>query len=448
MYDISINRTIILIFVTLVYLLVTLKCTYTGIQNMYYVFSILGITIYSGVSTIIVGLCDEYFIPYLVFLGMYTFGFIFAIKFSIIRTSRGTFALLTKSRKEFLEDYYCTREDSPYYIPDMILKASLFFFFSYYLVQLVYPEFRLLEIFHLSINTDNIFVRRDGLRGNIVYQVFYYLNLMTVVLVFIYSYKKFRQGKWGITILVFGGWYYLQKVTLGYISRGEILTILVFIVLILENRNRNEIKLSAKIIIIGAVGLVMLTPFLNAYELIRMGVTAESKGLLESLGDLFIKEATYGKYYDFCASYGDSTLILKYIVWFITLPLPSGIFGTIKSYGLQTNTLFTVAYTGIKRGSYNYSVILPSILGESLMIYGRYLYWIHAIFIGVFFGFLCKKMESNKDLTLLNLYFAIYTFILGRGGSEAVIASMVNYMVMFWIVSVIVRKQRKSRNHN
>ena len=156
--------------------------------------------------------------------------------------------------------------------------------------------------------------------------------------------------------------------------------------------------------------------------------------ILDSLNALRMKETNYGMYYDFCANNFKVSSLVRYFVWFFTLPIPSAIAGALKNVGLQTNTYFTVLYTGIKEGSANYSVILPSVFGEALLIYGKYFYWLHAAFLGVFISKFCMKLERNNEFTLLNLYFAVNLFILGRGGSESVIASMVNYMVMYWIV--------------
>ena len=405
---------------------------------MYYIFSIAGISVYSGVSTVIENLCDNYFIPYLLFLTIYTFSFIIAINYSLERKYE-SIILSKKSLKVMQEEYLYSRDNSPYFIPDTILKLSLFSFFAYYIIELIYPEMRLLQIFHPSSNIDNIFARRDELRGNALYQAFYYLNMMSFVLVFIYAYKKFRQRKWWVPIVIFGLWYYLQIVVLGYFSRNEMLIIVLYLVLMFDNRKRNELIISKRLIVLGVLGFILIVPFLNSYELIRMGGKVDNKGVIESIVELFTKEATYGKYYDFCASYDDQSLIIKYFVWLITLPLPSAIFGKIKSFGLGVNTLFTEAYTGIKRGSYNYSVILPSIFGEALLIYGRYFYWIHAGFLGLFFGWFCKRIEKNSDFTLLNLYFAVLLFLLGRGGSGAVIPNMINYMVFFWLVNKLIR---------
>ena len=170
--------------------------------------------------------------------------------------------------------------------------------------------------------------------------------------------------------------------------------------------------------------------------------------LLEHVGELLEKETTYGRYYDFCASNSEEILILRYLVWFITLPLPSVIFGSIKEFGLSTNTYFTVLYTGVQEGASNYSVILPSIFGESLMIWGRNAYWVEALLVGFFVGKFCVCMERNEELSLLNVYFAVNMFIMGRGGSEAVIANMVNYMVMYFIImKLIVKKKRRNVGH-
>lgn len=439
MYQIEIVRLLILIIVELICFLFVWKLLYTGIQKMYYVFSVAGITIYSGVSTVYTGLCDKYFIPYLIFYLVYSISFVIGIR---IKLKIGKEKIKLTYRKKNIERVNYIQEKNQREIRSDWLIMCVFLFFSYYLVQLIYPEIRLNEVFNVSLNIDDIFTRREMLRGNFVYQIFYYINLLTISIFYIYIYKKVLEGKWQISVGLFLLWYYLQVVVLGYISRNEMLIVCTFLLILIINRKQKDIEINSRLIIIGICLVILLIPFFNAYEMIRLGASSQKIGVLDSIQELFEKETNYGQYYEFCASQSKLSLFLRYAIWLITLPLPSVIFGSIKSYGLATNEYFTVAFTGIQPGSSNYSVILPSIFGEALMFFGENLFWIHAAFLGLFFGKFCTKMETNNNLRLLNLYFAVNMLILGRGGSEAVIASMINYMVMYFIMMRVLPKEK------
>ena len=445
--SINIGRLIILGLFSLGCLWAVIKFTYTGIQKMYYIFSIVGIVIYSGISTTYNNLCDEYFFSYLIFHACYTAAMIFAIRIHLVIKKRRL--LLVYRVKEYERSLYLKQSiSSEKLISDRVLKVCVLLFFSYYFIQLIYPEFRLSDLFRIGLSIDDIFSRRSDLRGNLIYQLFYYVNLFTVAFLFIFAYRKYRQKKCAAVIILFLLWYYLQMVTLGYMSRNEMLIVIAFIVILFDNRKWAELKITPRLVITGLVIAILMLPFLNAYELLRMGISARRSDVWNALGELLEKETTYGRYYDFCASNSEEILILRYLVWFITLPLPSVIFGSIKEFGLSTNTYFTVLYTGVQEGASNYSVILPSIFGESLMIWGRNAYWVEALLVGFFVGKFCVCMERNEELSLLNVYFAVNMFIMGRGGSEAVIANMVNYMVMYLIImKLIVKKKRRNVRH-
>lgn len=442
MYQIENGRLLILIVCGLVNVFFVWRFTYTGIQRLYYIFSVAGMTIYSGISTIYKGLCDAYFVPYLFFFIVYSTCFIIGIRVKL-KIGQGKIRFIYRRKEIERAEYVQKFEKKQKIIRHDWLIICVALFYSYYIVQLVYPEMRLSELFKINLDINDIFARRDALRGNLVYQIFYYLNLLTVSLFFVYIYKKFMKGKWWISVGLFLLWYYLQVVILGYISRNEMLIILVFVVLLIENRKKCDIEITSHLFIIGVCLLIILIPFLNAYELIRMGASSQKLGLLESIQQLMSKETNYGQYYEFCANQSQPSLFFQYIIWLITLPLPSVIFGTIKNWGLATNEYFTVAFTGVQPGRSNYSVILPSIFGESLLLFGGKLFWLHAVFLGLFLGKFCTKMETNNNLKFLNLYFAVNMLILGRGGSEAVIASMINYLVMYFITMRILPKEKE-----
>lgn len=429
-------RMIILIIITLLEVIYVLHEVKNWIQRMYYLFGLLGIIIYSGISTLYIDFCDNYYIPYIIFQTLFTIMFVFAIKSKLIIGRDKGAKILINNEPYYYEPEYSTTED---YVTNTFLIICVILTFSYYFVQLVYPEMRISDLWNISLSLRGIFERRAEQRDNAIYQIFYYLNMAGMPFTYIYCYRKLKEGKWYVSVILLVLLYYVQIATLGYMSRNELLANIVFYIIIITNRKNNEIKITPKLIIVCLIIVVAMIPFLKTYEMLRLGVNATNQSLSDSFYELVQSETVYGQYYDFCADNFKPVLIAKYLTWMVTLPLPSAVFGFIKNWGLQVNSYFTNLYTGVSVTSSGYSIILPSIFGESLLIFGNGLFWIHAMFLGFFFGRFCTMMQKNKELALYNLYFAVSLFKLGRGGTGGIISNCINYMVMYLIVMLIIK---------
>lgn len=391
----------------------------TPIQKMYIIFLSIAIIVYSGIGLSYNdfgrGYTIKFFIFYLfIFL---TIAFIFNLK-------------LTK-KSIIVKKYLSNR---------LLLFFVIGFYFVYF-VRLVYPEFQLLNLIKPPIPTiQDIFNRMSAQRSAPLLEVIRLVSIISFPFFMIFLQRKMFQGKWKLVISLIVIWIYLEYVSLGYISRYEIMLYIFFIFLIFVNRDKKYYSINKRNIMFMGIILLSLSPFLLAYELFRLGVINTDINIVDSITNLIFKETDYARYYEASANMHQSNLWAKYFYWIATLPIPSAIAGPLKDNLFLINKYFTETYTGIYYGDIGYSVILPSIFGESLILYGKHFFWIHGIFLGMFFGLVCRMFEKNKELSLLNVYFAVQLIAIGRGGTSGIIGSIVNHMIFYIAITYFIKQ--------
>ncbi len=125
-------------------------------NRLCYLFTSIGIIIYSGISTLYVGLCEDYFVWFILYFSAFTFGFI-CINFSRKQSMIRKIDTVSYTEKKY---------------SDSFLKMMVFWYFSYLAVQYVYPTNRLGNIFNLSFSLTDVF--NNGVASeNAVYSLFY-----------------------------------------------------------------------------------------------------------------------------------------------------------------------------------------------------------------------------------------------------------------------------------
>lgn len=421
-YEIDLLRFLVMIIPILVYFLVLNSYLKKKIHKVYFTFFFLTIFIYSGVGISYkeIGYDNVFSFILFIILSMTSMFIVFKIKFK----------LNYKDKKD-------SRETSFFKTRSLIIVVLLFF--SVYFIRLMIPDFNLHLIFNPPQNDIlNIFQRMNDLRGLLILELFRLLNISTLVffMIFLQRLKNRKKISWVIILLLL--WVYFEFITLGYMSRYELVTYALFILIIFINKNNDEYGVGKKHILLFGLVFVLIMPVLLAFESSRMGISIDNVDFYKSIMTLFFKETDYPKYYSFAEGLHNKSLWSRYFYWILTLPIPSLLAGSLKDNIFILNQFFTEHLTGILYGSQGYSVILPSIYGEALLLYGQYFYWIHAIFIGVFFGLTCKLLEKNNDLKLLNLFFAVKILSIGRGGTTGIIGSIINFLIIYYLVIIIL----------
>jgi len=320
------------------------------------------------------------------------------------------------------------------------LNVLVFSFFLVYIVRLIYPNFQLWKIFNPpTLDISNIFNRMDEQRSLPILELVRLINIFSFPFFMIYLQRKKNILKWKSVILFILLWIYLEFISLGYISRYELVLYFLFIFIIIINRNKTFYTINKTHMILLVIIFVILMPFFLSYESLRTGNSAASMNFVDSSMTLIFKETGYAKYYESASNMHQNGLWARYLFWMITLPIPNIFAGPIKKTQFLVNRDFSEYYRGVSYGTQGYSVILPSIFGEALILYGVKYYWIHGIFIGIFIGLVCKNIEKNPELRLLNLYFAIRVLAMGRGGTTGIIGMIINSMTVYIIIMVLMK---------
>lgn len=429
-YDIDMVSLFTIVFFSIVIFMVAYLTTRKPIHKIYLIFSSVSIFVYSGIGNSYKEIGSDYSIKFLVFFG------ITILTMSLIFNSR----VVLKRNKDSIKK-------SSSKISKGVILTLVILFFCVYLVRLTYPVMRLSYLYNpppLSIN--DIFIRYEQLRSLPIWEIFRLINVATFVFFMIYIQKLKKKNKIIIVLILICSWIYLEYITLGYISRYEMVVYFVFLFIIVINRNMNDYRLKFKTMMILGVIFVALMPFMLSFEMLRQGGQVTSSGSFDAILRLFFKESDYPKYYNEAVLINTPGLWKRFYHWFFTLPIPSIISGTFKSDVLIVNRYFTEAYSGILYGDYGFSIILPSILGESLMIYGKNYYWVHGLFTGVFVGLLGNVLSKNDDLSTLNLFYAVKMISLGRGGVTGIIGLVVNSLVFYALIMFLIKLMTTKKN--
>jgi hypothetical protein len=95
--------------------------------------------------------------------------------------------------------------------------------------------------------------------------------------------------------------------------------------------------------------------------------------------------------------------------------------------------------SGLDRDDPYYSIILPSIFGEALLVYGLFFSWVHAIVLALILSVLIKFYRRFSKLSFLTIYLIVHVISIGRGGSQGIVAYFINISLLFVVMSFFVK---------
>jgi hypothetical protein len=274
--------------------------------------------------------------------------------------------------------------------------------------------------------------------------------LRTLLLPFfmIYLYKLKIRGKSLKVTLLISLWVYFYFLSQIYISRYEFIVFLIFLFVLITSKQISKLYINGRQFIIIAVGFILSIPSLLSYQYSRIGFTVQKLTFGEAASELMGIELQFPRNYPIAVAVSESVSVFKYYLWFILLPIPSFVLPNKGEITILLNRVFSSSVLGLNYGDAGYYGLVPSIMGEAFLIYGQYFFWVHGIFLAVMLAMICKFLEKISELNVFNLYIAINTIAIARGGTQGffgmVINSLVFYLVFRWIV--ITYKKRRSYN--
>lgn len=394
-----------------------------------YIF-ILGFSVYSGIGLAFYNI-DHTFL----YLGEFV---LFMMIFTVfgIRSSR-----IEEKNKSFVFSKGLDRvvENSSWFITIMAVIYVLTYIFP-----LIYPSFNLMEIFNIKALIKNYAVTPFYLRvirkNDMLYQLITtQLRMLSTPFFFIYLYMKRKNTL--LFLLVFLFPIYLETMYNSYLSRNEMAVVFAFIIAYLYKEN----KMNRKIIIV--LILIVVPYILFFFEKLfysRVGASSGNESIGEGIYNLVIKETTFVKNYDSAADSSSGISIFTFLLYIVTLPIPSfltNIFGFVKPNLAEA---LTKNITGLFYGDTGYYLLLPSVLGEGIIIFNEYFAWVYAfVFAPLAFLFL-RKLKSNNVLTYLMYWYILDFARQMRGGSQFILSTWINTLVPFAVIIFLFNSFRKS----
>lgn len=230
---------------------------------------------------------------------------------------------------------------------------------------------------------------------------------------------------------------YIDYCQNAYIGRGTILAIILYIAIYLYHyfpRIRKGVVISA----LSSVPIIVI--FFVTYLSLRMGLSVDNLSFGDSLQALVESESYYYSfYYDIT---GEATYLFNYFVWFIMLPLPG--FLKVFDINMNFNALFSAHVSGMSLGDIG-SITLPGLVNESLFIFGKYLFFMHAILLAWVISVFYNSLKRNEA----NFFVIIHTMItlcmfLPRGGTSGPYSGAIKILFIFFLFNIFSPKKSTS----
>ena len=317
-----------------------------------------------------------------------------------------------------------------------LVKCGAYFYIALSFVDLIYPDFKLhllfmpprmsaSNIFFYALrNQENIILKLTMTMQNLLLPIFLiYLNILVI------QNRKFKAVSMFLLVV------YFNFVAREYISRNEILRHVLLIIALLLIVKDHGILITKKVMAMCTLFVCAMIPIFLGLQSYRLGGNFIVSSFTSSLLRLWQVEADYSKYFSMLQE--PLISIKDYLLWLTCLPIPS-VFWPGKP-AVHINDVFTEHILGLRRGDPSYTVILPSVLGESFMIFGIHAYWLQAILCGAISAYLFKSLYRNRYLQLNFFYFLLLFLFIGRGGTSSVIPPLINGVVAIVIFCFAVR---------
>lgn len=400
-----------------------------GHRVLVYIF-LIGFTTYSGIGLTIYEIDEAfmYFLQYIAFIIIFIF---FAVGSSNRRYKKMT--LLSNNLTFIIENN-----------PGLI-SCLTFIYILTFIFPFIYPIFNFLEIFNVNrlisgYKAMSFTIRADRLNNTFYQLITTQLRLIAMPFFYIYLYKNREKSLKFLILFVLP--FYLQAINNCYLSRNEIAIIFVFVfAYLIKEKKLNRITA----IVITCVAVPYLLYVFGTLFYLRVGAENSFDGFLPVLRDLFSKETNFVFNYSSASNVSDKVNVFQFLLYVITLPIPSGL---MKHVGISTpilSQILTYEMIGLRYGDLHYYILLPSILGEGIIIFNKYFAWMYAFIFAPFAVWFLRILKANKALTYLMVWYLVDFARQMRGGSQFIISYWVNTIIPFAIIIFLLSSVKRNK---
>lgn len=202
-----------------------------------------------------------------------------------------------------------------------------------------------------------------------------------------------------------------------------------------------------KILIVGVTFALPVFCYLFVqFSSLRIGGTFEQISFTDSMQIIFGQEISYPTQFNDYRNLRSDVDIMDYIMWVILLPLP----GFLKfGYGdPQINLKFTMLVSGLDPTMATFSICLPGMVGESLFVFGKYLFPLHAIIYAIIITILIKFLSKADAYKYLFFYvLTVFSYNICRGGTASAYSfAFKQFLIFLFFIYYLKRKNRRYIN--
>ena len=219
-----------------------------------------------------------------------------------------------------------------------------------------------------------------------------------------------------------------------YLSRTDIMLNFIYYICILYYFNKEYRR---KILFFSAIMLVLSVFFLAAYTSIRIGERGGSLSFFDSIESLFAIEGTFPLWFDnIYNNYDKSTYITEYSLWVLTQPIP----GFLKSWLVDFNLNISIAKLLLdvdSSGTVSF-VPLTGLVCESVFVFGKYLFFIHAIILAYILNIFANFLTSRDSFKTLLIYAIVFTCLgVSRAGTSGSVSYPFILKTLFYVPLIL-----------
>lgn len=315
-------------------------------------------------------------------------------------------------------------------------------------IPIIYPENRIVDMFRVtSFTSIGIHARLQAYQENVIVKICNNIALIGQPFFFVYLYQLIERNKKKTGLVLILLWILFNFGQLNYLSRYELVIYVLFVAMYLVIAKRGRIKIEARWMIAVGIIAVFSLPLLVNFTEIRLGRSGNNLSIIEALRALVESECDYPAYYDRCIANAGAVNPITYLLWLVFLPVPSIIWPGKPA--VKISYIFTSLIRGVSSvSSVGYYNILPSILGESFLVFGSWTFWIEAIVLGAIIGIYFKFFLRTEKLSFLTLYMMLMASTIGRGGTQSYLPTIINGSIYFWLWVKICESSQKTNDKN
>jgi hypothetical protein len=221
-----------------------------------------------------------------------------------------------------------------------------------------------------------------------------------------------------------------------YFSRHEIIVIAIICLLLYFNGdlNSNYLTKSKKRKRIVSASLVLIPVLL--YVMIALMETRSVSGESYNLIKLIESEINYPRHYftihQISPLVSGEDYFLHLLDSFIPLiPTPS--------YSMSLNISFSTYILGYGVEYSWFYILLPGIVGESILIFGELFFWVHAVILAFILSLIFRITQKNRYLIILFYYYVACVMKSARAGYEELSLTVLRNYIFTLILLVIIR---------